>query len=199
MIQQQPKRFLRWVLTPLAGAFLILIFAAGSWALALRMTGNIHVVEPGVLYRSAQLSGDELAEVLAKYHIRSVINLRGRNRGDAWYENELRITAAHDALHFDVGMGATSEPRPKLIGRLLSILRTAPRPMLIHCYGGADRSGLAAALFERIVEGKSAQFAARQLSFWYGHFSWFGSGTAAMDAAYWRLSAMEAQKGALHK
>ncbi len=156
--------------------------------MSLQVTGNIHVVEPGALYRSAQLKGEQLAEVFSKYDIRSVINLRGENRGELWYENELAVTVAHKVAHFDLGMGATSEPEPKVIAKLLKILRTAPRPILIHCYSGADRSGLAAALYERVVMGKSAQNAASQLSFRYGHFPWLGSGTVAMDKAYWHLS-----------
>ncbi len=153
----------------------------GAWVLALQITGNIHVVEPGVFYRSAQLNGEQLSEILNTYHIRSVINLRGANESAAWYENELMVTAKHNAKHFDVRMGATSEPGPKLIAKLLNVLKTAPRPVLVHCYSGADRSGFAAALFERFFEHKSAQAAARQLSFWYGHFPWLGSGTVAMD------------------
>ena len=189
MTRQLKKIPLRWVVASILGLISIAGLTAGVWALSLQLTGNVHVVETGVLYRSAQLNGGELADVLSKYRIRSVVNLRGENRGETWYENELKVTAAHKAVHFDVGMGATSEPEPKVIAKLVKILRTAPRPILIHCYSGADRSGLAAAIYERIVAGKSAQGAARQLSFRYGHFPWLGSGTIAMDEAYWRLSA----------
>lgn len=166
----------------------VFILAVGGWALFLQLTGNIHAVEPNELYRSAQLDGDDLAQVINTYKIKSVINLRGDNPGDAWYDEELKVTKAQGAQHFDVGIGATSEPEPKVMHRLIELLRNAPRPVLVHCYSGADRSGLAAALYEYLVKGESADTSAEQLSFWYGHFPWLGSRTVAMDRAFWSLA-----------
>lgn len=166
---------------------LLVVVAAGGWALGLQLAGNVHVVDPGRLYRSAQLNGDDLSGVLSRYGIRSVINLRGRNPGETWYDDELRVTANQGAVHFDVGVGATSEPDPKVISRLMTALKTAPRPILVHCASGADRSGLAAALYNRFIKGQSPSTAASQLSFRYGHFPWLGSRTVAMDNTFWRL------------
>jgi hypothetical protein len=70
---------------------------------------------------------------------------------------------------------------------LIELLHSAPRPALVPCYRGADRSGLAAALYEYLVEKRSADISAMQLSFWYGHFPWIGSWTSAMDRAFWKL------------
>lgn len=178
----------RWVVLGAIGIILFVIAAASGWALELQLTGNVHVVDPGRLYRSAQLNGDALSDVLAQYGIRSVINLRGRSPGEWWYDDELKVTASHGSAHFDVGMGATSEPDAKVIFRLMIVLRTAPRPILVHCASGADRSGLAAALYERFIKGQPADVAAEQLTFRYGHFPWLGSGTIAMDNAFWRLA-----------
>lgn len=168
-------------------AVLLVVVAAGGWALGLQLAGNVHVVDPGRLYRSAQLNGDDLSGVLSRYGIRSVINLRGQNPGETWYDDELRVTANLGAVHFDVGMGATSEPDPKVISRLMTALKTAPRPILVHCASGADRSGLAAALYNRFIKGQSPSTAASQLSFRYGHFPWLGSRTVAMDNTFWHL------------
>ncbi len=181
-------RLFRRIFLCTMAAVLVVVVAAGGWALGLQLTGNVHVVDPGRLYRSAQLNGDDLSAVLTRYGIRSVINLRGRNPGDAWYDDELRVTASQGVVHFDVGMGATSEPDAKVISRLMTALRTAPRPMLVHCASGADRSGLAAALYERFLKGQSPSTAAEQLSFRYGHFPWLGSRTVAMDKTFWRLA-----------
>lgn len=161
--------------------------AVGGWAAFLQLTGNIHTVEPNKLYRSAQLDDGDLTHVIEKYKIKSVINLRGENPGDPWYENELKVTKAQGAQHFDVGIGATSEPELTVMRKLITLLRTAPPPILVHCYSGADRSGLAAALYEFLVNGETAEKASEQLSFWYGHFPWLGSRTIAMDRAFWKL------------
>ena len=184
---QRTHYFRRLFLGTMA-AVLVAILAAGGWLLGLQLTGNVHAVDAGRLYRSAQLNGDDLDAVLTRYGIRSVINLRGRNPGEWWYDDELKVTASRGAVHFDVGMGATSEPDPKVISRLMTALRTAPRPILVHCASGADRSGLAAALYERFIEGQSTATAAGQLSFRYGHFPWLGSRTIAMDNAFRHLA-----------
>lgn len=188
MMPAQIARPLRRIALCTIAVVLITVIAAGGWALGLQLTGNVHVVDPGRLYRSAQLNGDDLSAVLTRYGIRSVINLRGRNPGEWWYDDELKVSASHGAVHIDVGMGATSEPDAKVISRLMKALRTAPRPILVHCASGADRSGLAAALYERFIEGQSAEIAAGQLTFRYGHFPWLGSRTIAMDNAFWRLT-----------
>ena len=184
-----PAHPLHRVIVSLAGAVLGIALAAGGWAWGLQLTGNIHTVEDGVLYRSAQLNGAKLAEVLTTHGIRTVINLRGDGPGKWWYDNELEITAAHGVSHFDVNMNAKTEPDSKTVTRLLEIMRTAPRPILIHCNSGSDRAGLASALYQRIVKGQPAEKAANQLSFRYGHFPWLGSDTDAMDRTFLRYSA----------
>jgi protein tyrosine/serine phosphatase len=162
------------------------------WADPLFLFDNLHAVTNGVVYRSAQLNGRVLAAVLDGYEIKSVLNLRGEDDED-WYRDEVSVTAAHRVLLYDVGMFATSEPSPHTLRKILEVLRTAPRPLLIHCNGGADRTGLASAMYKYFVEGKSAEEAAQQLSLRYGHFPWLGSRTVAMDNTFRRLVTSGAQ------
>ncbi|MFD2181689.1 tyrosine-protein phosphatase [Rhodoplanes azumiensis] len=164
--------------------------SAGGWALFLSLTGNIHAISPGVAYRSAQLDSSQLAETIDRFGIRAVINLRGDNAGEPWYADERAVAAQHGARHYDIGMYAKSEPPPETLKRVLEVLRVAPRPLLIHCYGGADRSGLVAAIYKHFVEGEPVDEAERQLSFLYGHFPWIG-GTDAMDKTFRRLTASD--------
>lgn len=170
------------------GALLICLGLAGGWAIGLQLVGNVHVVEDGVFYRSAQLNEEKLANVIAAYGIKAVINLRGENRGSWWYDDEVKVTTAHGASHFDVRMTALRDTDDVTVKQLMETLRTAPRPMLIHCESGSDRTGLAAALYERFVKERPAEVAAGQISFRYGHFPWLGNRTIAMDRTYWRLS-----------
>ena len=169
-------------------ALLLIAACVGGWAGYLQLVGNIHAVTPGVVYRSAQLNGDRLADTLKEYKIKSVINLRGENVDEAWYTDELKLTAAQGAKHFDLGMYAKSPPDAKTLARMFEILKTAPRPILIHCASGSDRTGLVAAVYKHFIEGLTPEVAARQLSFRYGHFPWFGSGTEAMDETFTRLT-----------
>jgi hypothetical protein len=68
--------------------------------------------------------------------------------------------------------------------------------VLIHCEAGADRSGLAAALYKLIVAKSPHKLivaksppeeASAQLSFRYGHFPWLRNSTAAMARTFERV------------
>jgi protein tyrosine/serine phosphatase len=84
-------------------------------------------------------------------------------------------------------MSASKEPDTATIDHLETSIRTAAKPILVHCEAGADRSGLAAAIYELIVARRSPAISARQLSFYYGHFPWLWSRTGAMDRTFDRL------------
>ncbi|MFD2031462.1 tyrosine-protein phosphatase [Ancylobacter dichloromethanicus] len=50
-------------------------------------------------------------------------------------------------------------------------MKDAKKPILIHCQAGADRSGLASALYLAAIKKNSAEAEAEaQLSIRYGHF-----------------------------
>jgi protein tyrosine/serine phosphatase len=165
------------------------VLGAAGWAYAIQIGGNFHAVEEARLYRSAQLSGDALDHAIQKYGIRSIINLRGGSIRDAWYADEQRRSAEFGVLHFDLPLSAEEEPTAAQMTQLISLLETAPQPILVHCKSGADRSGLAAALFEYLVMRKGEAEAAGQLSFYFGHFPWLGSPTSAMDVAFQKVVA----------
>ena len=59
---------------------------------------------------------------------------------------------------------------------LISHMQTMPKPVLIHCKSGADRTGLAAALYLLVIEGQPIEVAKRQLSFRYIHVSYTATG-----------------------
>jgi len=179
------KRWLkRAVLT--VGLFAVL---AGSWAGYLRLSGNFHAVEEGVIYRSAQLSGDEFQSRIRAYSIRTIINLRGENSERQWYVNEMMAVASTGTRHIDFPISANRDLTDVQLDQLTAILRDAQQPVLVHCEGGADRSGLASAIYEFAIAERSVSSAASQLSFRYGHFPWLGNTTAAMDRSFERVVA----------
>lgn len=158
---------------------------AGAWAAYLQATGNIHEVVPGQLFRSNQLGAAQLQALLQDEGIRTVINLRGGSRQDTWYREEADVVAGAGARLVDIPIADDKEPDVASIARLVTTLRSSPTPVLIHCKAGADRTGLAAALYLLEVAGLPPEVAARQLSFAHGHFPWLGSQTGAMDRAFW--------------
>ena len=177
----------RWLRNSLIYSILSLVVTASpvvGWAVFLQLTGNIHTVEPHILYRSAQLDGNDFEALIRKEGIATVLNLRGAAPGQGWYVRELHATKTAGAQHLDLAMSPNQQPDSKTLERLIEILRTAPKPLLVHCNGGADRSGLAAAIYELLDAHKSPAEAAQQLSFRYGHFPWLTSRTGAMDQAF---------------
>jgi protein tyrosine/serine phosphatase len=151
------------------GGMLAVIAAARFWYL--EEQGNFHPITPGEAYRSAQLDPDEQAYYIRKFNIRSVINLRGSNAGERWYDEEIDTSRKLGVNHYDLGLSADIKPTFLEIRSLLKLLEIAPRPVLIHCLGGADRSGLAAAIWQVAIKGLPKADARRQLSFIYGHMS----------------------------
>jgi protein tyrosine phosphatase (PTP) superfamily phosphohydrolase (DUF442 family) len=150
----------------------------------LAASGNFHTVKAGQLYRSAQLDKTEFGKVIESYHIKSVLNLRGSNPESAWYKDELTAMREHAVDHYDVGISAHQPPTADQMAQILTILRTAPKPLLIHCKAGSDRTGLVAALYRYAIEGEPAEQAASELSLRFGHFPYLVSKTGAMDDSF---------------
>lgn len=157
--------------------------AYASYCGILIWSGNFHMVDQGRLYRSAQLTKSQFADKIEAYHIRTVLNLRGPHPADAWYQDELAAAHEHGAEHFDVGISARSEVPSGKIARILAILRDAPKPILVHCRSGADRTGFASALYRYAIQGRSGEIAEGELSLWFGHFPYLLSKSGAMDAS----------------
>ena len=157
----------------------------GGYCGAVIWSGNFHAVGDGELYRSAQLSGPEFAEAIRHYKIKSVLNLRGPHPGEAWWEDEVAAARDNGAAHYDVALSAKRFVDEQQAEQVLDIVRAAPKPLLIHCRSGADRTGLVAALYRYAVEHASAADADKQLSLAYGHFPYLTSRTGAMDDSFW--------------
>jgi protein tyrosine/serine phosphatase len=156
----------------------------GYWGL-LQFEGNLHAVSAGVLYRSAQLSKNELGSAVREYAIKSVLNLRGAHQGQSWYDDEIAASGELGLAHFDYPLSSKRFVTNQQIEEILDIVRKAPKPLLIHCKSGADRSGLVAALYRLSETGASASQADQELSLVYGHFPYLTSRSGAMDDSFW--------------
>lgn len=169
-----------------ASHILGLVAVAGAayacWHIA---TGNFHTVVPHEVYRSAQPSPERLARYTQHYGIRSVINLRGKNTSARWYRDQ--ISAARDLgiVQVDFRMSASRRLSVDEADALVKLMKAMPKPILIHCSAGADRSGLAAALYLAAIAGAGESRAERQLSIKYGHFGIpYFSRAYAMDESW---------------
>ena len=99
---------------------------------------------PGEIYVSGQPDPERLHEMIAALDLRSVLNLRSENR--ARFSEEIELCRQSDVDYFAVALPLDDwTPRPAL-ARIVKILENAPRPLLVHCRNGVDRSGLVAAV-----------------------------------------------------
>lgn len=171
----------RWLIA----AALVLGLAGGFW-FGVRGPDNLHTVEDGVVYRSAQMSGQALGEAIRDKGLKSILNLRGAKPGSRWFQQELAVAGAHQVLHLDYQISALHEVSPATLEAILKLVDAAPKPLLIHCEGGADRTGLVVAAWVFSREHVRPETAHGQLSLRYGHFPYLWSGSGAMDRSFWR-------------
>ncbi len=151
-----------WIM---GGAFAsLLVYLA-----AIQLTGNFHEVRAGELFRSAQPSGAMIETFAAEYGGRSVINLRGAAPGAPWYEEERAASRDLGLVHIDFAMSAERYFPPERAEQLIEVMKNAPKPLLIHCRSGSDRTGLASMLYLMALTDVGEDRAERELSIRYGH------------------------------
>jgi protein tyrosine phosphatase (PTP) superfamily phosphohydrolase (DUF442 family) len=149
---------------------ILLVVVAGR--LLGSLSENFHLVIPGCVYRSGQLSSDSLEKRAARTGIRSVINLRGANPGRDWYEQECAVACRLGLSLYDLPVDSQC-PTTLELSELLRVLEPCPKPVLIHCQSGIDRSGIVSAICILLLdESGSIERARLHLGWRYGHMPW---------------------------
>lgn len=121
---------------------------------------NFHQVSPE-LYRSAQPRQEDWT-VLEAFGIKSVINLRYFGRGP----DRVGDTAI---VPFSLPVQAHNLKEKELL-RILQLIQQAPKPVLIHCYHGSDRTGAAVAAYRIVFQNWTPEQALAELvDEKYGH------------------------------
>ena len=153
----------------LAGGLLLVVV---TWLLVRFGGNNFHEIEPGTWYRSAQMSPEDLRETIKNHEIRTVLALRGHDPGDdEWYQPEVDACEAEGATHLVAKMASSRLPWRSELQRLFEALDAAEPPLLVHCYKGSDRTGLASVIWLHDFRGKPLKEARNQLNFTpYMHF-----------------------------
>ncbi len=140
---------------------------------------------PGKLYRSNHPTPARLKAAARKYHLKTLINLRGHRQCGS--DALSRETARRLGLtHIDMAFESRGAPHRDRILRFANIYSTLQTPALMHCKSGADRTGLAAGL-AILFEGGTTQQAISQLSWRFGHFN--RSRTGILDAFFLHYAA----------
>jgi protein tyrosine/serine phosphatase len=114
---------------------------------------NFYQVSPE-LFRSAVPKAEHIA-ALRKAGIKTIVNLR-ESTGDT----EAFRAAGFVTLQHPMEAGNVSQAD---LVAVLKLLRKAPRPVLVHCWHGADRTGFIVAGYRIVREGWTKEEAVREL------------------------------------
>lgn len=157
---------------------IVITLASFSVALILYylfIDNRFYPVVEGRIYRSAQLSGDDLLKYIREKDIKTILNLRSGKESTHWYKKEKEITLNNNIQFYNVGIHPRRLPRLDKLMRILDILLIAQRPLLIHCRRGVDRTGLVSAIALSIEEDPPLHVIKKQFSLRYGVLPFFKS------------------------
>lgn len=134
---------------------------------------NLDQISPGI-WRSNQPSPRRV-EKYKSMGIRTIINLRGTNkRSNFMFEKQ--ACEHHGIKMVNIALKASGlVPADRLL-KLLDCFDTVEKPLLMHCKSGADRAGLASALYLLHVDKTPVSIAKKQLSLRYIHLKSMDTG-----------------------
>ncbi|MBL8797589.1 MAG: dual specificity protein phosphatase family protein [Planctomycetia bacterium] len=166
----------RWLL---AGSLVALVTAGTFCYFRYCYTDGkrLRVVEPGVLYRSGQLSADGFTDAILRYNIRTIVNAM-----DEWpdpdleknwlsaqtmKESELCRQLGVRYIHLSpdlISRQRVPTERPKAINQFLAIMDDPTNyPVLLHCRAGLHRTGCLVAVYRMEYQGFTPPEAVREM------------------------------------
>jgi len=124
---------------------------------------NFGEVEKGKIYRAKQMDAEALEKFVAKHQIKTIITLHGNppaSEVEVIENNHLKLLA--------YPLSANREPKEETIKEILDHLKNEENhPILIHCAGGADRTGLIIALKRIEQDGWDMEKAKKEMLFYW--------------------------------
>ena len=164
---RKPSSRLRsWFLLGIA----VLILVAGADAGRVLLGFNFHTVVPGLVYRGAQPGAADLESLVSRYHIQTIINLRGNCDPMDWYREECRAAQRLGLSQEDICFSSGRLPSSAEVRRLVEVLDGSAYPVFFHCRRGSDRTGMASAVYLLLKTEATLEQGLGQLSLRYGHF-----------------------------
>lgn len=146
-------------------------------AILRRTWTNFAEVAPGA-YRSNHPTHTRLRRAKAR-GIKTILNLRGEGRW-AHHLFEKESCAELGLTMVSVSLNARRAPEREELQKLIALFRSIEKPFLMHCKSGADRAGLASAIYLLAIEKRPLAEARKHLSFRFLHIK--SSKTGILDA-----------------
>ncbi len=152
------------------------ILIAVAWNNGLRdrlMPKNFGVVEPGVLYRSGQISRWQIEPTLRKYNIKLIVALSAHAGASQMPNIDAEIKIANalgiQRVLFPLGGDGTGQIEQYALAiAAIDQAKKQGKPVLVHCIAGTARTGGVIATYEMLVENRSPADAFEQMRT-YGH------------------------------
>lgn len=125
---------------------------------------NFHIVDNN-LWRSSQPNSESIKRM--KLHgLKSIINLRGDEQTDIW---EKKLSDSLGIKYFSKPMDATKEQDLNYLKEILSLIEDENnQPVLVHCLGGKDRTGLIVGMYKLKYSNISMEDLKKEIIM-YGH------------------------------
>lgn len=134
---------------------------------------NFYHVSDGV-YRANQPSPSHLKSY-KKLGIRSVLSLRGRaNQSYDLFEDDYCKKLNLNLVYSPIS--SSSAPSSEKLINIINVMHELPKPFVLHCKSGADRAGLASAIYLIVEKKLPVLEAKKQLSFKYLHLDFTKTG-----------------------
>jgi protein tyrosine/serine phosphatase len=149
--------------------------------------------------RSAQLDIYQLKRVKSRFNPNTILNLRGYHPEKKWYEIEQDFCKKQKIELVNIKLSSKTNPTKKQILDILDILKNSKKPLLVHCNGGSERTGLVSTIYEHVIKQKPISKAINQSSYKYGNilpyqrrfFKRYIKATGGKDFVKWILSNCE--------
>ena len=107
------------------------------------------------------MSTSDFKEAITKYGIKTLINLRGSHPDESWWADENTLAEKMGVNFVNIAMSAKTIPSRENLIMLLDAYKNSPRPILIHCQAGVDRTGEAVAVYQ-VIQWNVAKAQARK-------------------------------------
>ena len=154
------------------------------WLVVLDRQGRLvwdhwDVAKRGVLYRSGQLTGDQLAAAIKQYHLKTIVNLQlpGPELAE---ERELAAERGVDFINLPMpGDGFGEEWQFREILKIVDDPQR--RPVLVHCARGTCRTGAAVAMYRFERDGWTLEDVAAEMRRQTYRYGWLPGYIFAMS------------------
>lgn len=144
------KNWYRKVLFGFIGLLTIVFLFYISYFLKFKYFKNFYTVIDNKIYRSAQPDIYNIKQWQQQFNIHSILNLRGQDFSSNDKNNNEIMSYSKKQLNslklYYVELSSDLLPTPTELNLIIDYIEHSPKPMLIHCKNGVDRSGLVSAI-----------------------------------------------------